>query len=323
MILLCLFCLFCVLQIAALDQYNVEPYLGAFMSYVHAELIVRNVEYLESIFQGLKEKPVVLWVENNSSQAICHFLELAVKTRWCTRRRVGMIKSEDAEGRKIPGVTTSKKGCLVEYALQALERNVFLLEQFSTQARIVAAKYSVLDEGRDGAVNGIIDKIDRDYLPRQVVPATAAARRWRWQPRRQGQSNHQRGGVVVEELEESDYEEQDEEGGDGFPNVIRRHRRRHACPFPDISDITPNEEDRKTTLKTLVRQMEHYAYDPKSKTYSGKKGGNVDDLATTVLLALGWQFSNPSVVQDFALPVPVQRDAFLRHHSTLLGKRFG
>lgn len=362
------------------------------MANVHAELIVRNVECLEKIFGGLKTKRLVLWVENNMSQDLCSFLEMAAKTRWSQRRVVAMVKSEDSEGRKIPGVTTNKKGCLVEHALRALERNVFLVQQFSTQARIVHQKFSVLAEGEDRAVAEIIDRIDRDRFPKAipdtrdfsksfsatVASAAATQKRGRRRRRRDREDDEEK------ENDDDDYydatvatppsrrqrEQQrrrprrpkrfftddssssssssssfssssssssssgeeandaapvakrkrkkkaidDEQVADGQPRVesgrraaIDLQRRQRTYAYPDVSAMLPTEEDRKTTLKTLVRQAEQYVYDPKGKTYSGKKIGERDDMTTALILGLGWLHSNMSVVEDTDLPVHVQR----------------
>lgn len=247
------------------------------MAHVHAELVFRNVECLETIFEGLRTKRVALWVENNMSQDLCSFLEFAAKTRWSRRREVAVVKTEDSEGRRIPGVTTNKKGCLVEHALRALERNVFLVHQFSTQSRLVHAKYSVLAEGEERAVADIIDRIDRGG-----GSPTAAA------------------------------------GASTSAEAAEAGRTR---AFPDVSELLPTEDDRKSTLKTLVRQAEQYAYDPRTNSYSGKKRASIaplaaagamhrerDDMTTALILGLGWLHSNMTVVEDAAdLPVPVQR----------------
>ena len=250
-------------QIAALDQYDMGSYLGGLMAHVHAELVYRNVECLERLFDGLKSKRLVLWVENNLSQDLCSFLEMAVKNRWSTSRSVAMVKTENSEGRRVPGITTNKKGCLIGHALRALESNVFLARQFSTQARILESKYSLLAEG-ESAVSRMLERID------------------------DGDGGGGGGGG----------------GGAALPSNDRRRKR--AFSLPDISEVLPTEDDRKATLKTLVRQTDKFVYNPKTRHYSGKGGGERDDMLSSLLHGLGWLHSRMNVILDDQLPVPVR-----------------
>ena len=52
--------------------------------------------------------------------------------------------------------------------------------------------------------------------------------------------------------------------------------------------------------------MEQYVYDPRAKTYSGKKIGERDDMTTALILGLGWLHSDMSAVEDTELPVHEQ-----------------
>ena len=350
------------------------------MAHVHAELVYRNVECLERLFPGLANKRLVLWVENNLSQDLCSFLEYSAKTRWSRRRVVAMVKTEDSEGRKIPGVTTNKKGCLVEHALRALERNVFLVRQFSTQARIVHAKFAVLADGEDRAVADIVARIDADRAPAPLLhlgddPVEQEEEREEQPPQRRrrrrrpslspppppapatsgavGPSRKRKRSTDEDDDDDDDDDEvdgmEDEDQGEAYeddedvsddeldlddpdgrgdsrgqrPHLRRsrpfrrrrqqkRRRKRRTLAFPDVSEMFPTEEDRKTVLKTLVRQADQYVYDPTTGSISGKRrklgGIERDDMTTALLLALGWAHSNMTVIEDDQeVPVPVTR----------------
>lgn len=129
----------------ALDQYNVEPHEGGFMTAIHRDLIIYNLRHLERTYPALKRAEVTVWVENNLTQDLCRALEMEIKLKYSnTGRIINMVKTRSTEGTVLPGITTRHKKSLIQHTWTALVRCVYFLDQFSTMGDIVKERYAVL-----------------------------------------------------------------------------------------------------------------------------------------------------------------------------------
>lgn len=121
------------MQVAALDQYNVEAHEGGFMTAIHRDLILYNLRHLERTYPILKRAEITVWVENNLTQDLCRALEMEIKLKYGnTGRIINMVKTQSTEGTVLPGITTRHKKSLIQHTLTALVRCVYFLDQFST-----------------------------------------------------------------------------------------------------------------------------------------------------------------------------------------------
>lgn len=136
---------FLILQVAALDQYNVEGHEGGFMTAIHRDLIIYNLRHLERTYPVLKRPEITVWIENNLTQDLCRALEIEIKLAYSqTGRIINVVKTQSTEGTVLPGITTRHKKSLVQHTLSALVRCVYFVDQFSTMKDIVKERYAVL-----------------------------------------------------------------------------------------------------------------------------------------------------------------------------------
>ena len=144
----------------ALDQYNVEPHEGGYMTAIHRDLVLYNLKHLERTYPTLKRAEITLWIENNLTQDLCRALETEIKLKYCqTGRIVNMVKTQSTEGTVLPGITTRQKKSLVQHTLTALVRCVYFLDQFSTMTDVVKERYSVLKNAGESVVE-IVAQLD-------------------------------------------------------------------------------------------------------------------------------------------------------------------
>lgn len=144
----------------ALDQYNVEPHEGGYMTAIHRDLILYNLRHLERTYPTLKRAEITLWIENNLTQDLCRALEMEIKLKYShTGRIINMVKTRTTEGNVVPGITTRQKKSLVQHTLTALVRCVYFLDLFSTMTDIVKERYSVLKTAGE-SVAEIVAQLD-------------------------------------------------------------------------------------------------------------------------------------------------------------------
>ena len=129
----------------ALDQYNVEPHEGGYMTAIHRDLILYNLRNIERLYPILKRAEITIWIENNLTQDLCRALELEIKMKYVnTGRTINMVKTRSVEGSVLPGITTRQKKSLVQHTLSALVRCVYWVDQFSTMTEIIKERYAIL-----------------------------------------------------------------------------------------------------------------------------------------------------------------------------------